>query len=257
MPVPRSRQELAPPRIAQGRRSHTRFPLPCTWRRPSGQDRDIIKVFERVLTAAVLGVHGVEHTSYPTSRTLEQQGHRPLSSVGTLPQAVRAISDAPRESQALPIAGPVSLLSDDEDLDGAVLARADRRRPGPGPRPAQPPPLREAAVVAPPPEGCEVSALEVRQELRRFMAAVQTPTKMLVVQPRRKLAHEIAVPEEPNDILCWRTSCGWAYGWSSFYRTAKGSLGPGLRMCRRCFPDRTADSSSSSSSSSSSASNSS
>ncbi|CAE7252455.1 DNMT3B [Symbiodinium sp. CCMP2592] len=87
-----------------------------------------------------------------------------------------------------------------------------------------------------------VSAGQVQKELHQFMAAVLEPKEMLVVQPRRKVAHVIAVPEESHDIAVWRTSCGWAYGWSHFYRAEKGALGPGLRLCKRCFPEETADS---------------
>ena len=114
----------------------------------------------------------------------------------------------------------------------AVAARASRGRPGPGPRPAQPPPPRELELLT----RSLMAARSSGGSWQRFKHF----RKCLLL--RRKVAHEIAVPEEPNDILCWRR---------------QRLLGPGLRMCRRCFPDQTADSSSSSSSSSSSASNSS
>ena len=128
---------------------------------------------------------------------------------------------------------------------------------GPAPPPIAPVPaidLTEDAAGA----DAQVTAAEVRTELRRFMKAVLEPKEMLVVQPRRKVAHAIGVPENTNDVGHWRTSCGWAYGWSSFYRTHRDALGEQLRLCKRCFAAQAdGPSSSSSSSSSSSASDSS
>ena len=77
------------------------------------------------------------------------------------------------------LAEAVSLLSDEEDAG---------EHPPHGAR------MGEAgAVPAVAIENLEVSALEVCQELRHSMAAVQAPPEMLVVQPKRKVAHEIAV----------------------------------------------------------------
>ena len=64
------------------------------------------------------------------------------------------------------------------------------------------------------------------------MKAVLSLKEMFVVQTRRKVAHEIGVPEDTNDIAVWRATCGWAYGWSHFYRVEKGSLGPEIRQCK-------------------------
>ena len=38
-----------------------------------------------------------------------------------------------------------------------------------------------------------VSAAEVQSELHKFMRAVLKPKEMLIVQPRRKVAHEIGL----------------------------------------------------------------
>ena len=101
---------------------------------------------------------------------------------------------------------------------------------------------------------------DLRDQLAVLRAAISEPPVTYVVQPRRGVVHEVAVNEAHNEVGLWRTSCGWAYGWSSFYRVTAQGVGSGLRRCKRCFSAEalvvasSSDSSSSSSSSESSAS---
>eukprot|EP00439_Symbiodinium_sp_Y106_P084367 s573_g25.t1 len=93
-------------------------------------------------------------------------------------------------------------------------------------------PALTASRTRTPQNSGKVTAAQVQDELHRSMKAVLSLKEMFVVQTRRKVAHEIGVPEDTNDIAVWRATCGWAYGWSHFYRVEKGSLGPEIRQCK-------------------------
>ena len=75
------------------------------------------------------------------------------------------------------------------------------------------------------PDSGKVTAAQVQDELHRFMKAVLSPKKMLVVQPRRKMAHEIGVPEDTTTTsrcgaplvairLVAVLSCGEGFPWT-------------------------------------------
>ena len=109
----------------------------------------------------------------------------------------------------------------------------------------------EAESQLPGPSGKQMSKKEA-PSAQRLQTALAVPSKMLIVQLRRRVAHAIAVDEINNEPVLWRTECGWGCVWSRFYRVAEDGLGPQLRRCRRCFADQERQASSSSSSSSSS-----
>ena len=140
------------------------------------------------------------------------------------------------------------------DEEPATPPARRRRRGRADPAPDEPLPLLildEFALAAP---HTGITMDQVRAEIAKAIPPVR---ENLIVQPRRRVAHAIGVPEAQNEVHRWRTTCGWGYGWSSFYRVQADSLGPELRRCRRCFPEAGCPSSSSSSSSSSSGSSSS
>ena len=91
----------------------------------------------------------------------------------------------------------------------------------------------EDAPPAPDGDGAAVTLDQVRAEIAKAIPVRET----LIVQPRRRVAHSIGVPETHNEVCRWRTTCGWGYGWSAFYRVQADSLGQELRRCRRCFPE--------------------
>ena len=167
-----------------------------------------------------------------------------------LPQNIRAataLGSLPASSTSPPTA--VMILRDEEP---ATPPARRRRRGRADPAPDGPPPLLDESSLAAPLTGITMD--QVRAEIAKAIPPVR---ENLIVQPRRRVAHEIGVPEAQNEVHRWRTTCGWGYGWSSYYRVQADSLGPELRRCKRCFPEAGCPSSSSSSSSSSSGSSSS
>ena len=135
---------------------------------------ETIRVFERVLTSAGVPLTRRDEMGREVRRfqghVMRVSGTQFLaSSMGLgiplvkMPQAVRAargqqgaISDASRQNQVLPIEGPVSPTMRPQ----MKLWRPARVAADPA---AQPPPPREAGGADMHPDGCEVSALEVRQ----------------------------------------------------------------------------------------------
>ena len=161
-----------------------------------------------------------------------------LASLLSLPQNVRAataVGSLPAPTTSLPTA--VMILSD---------AGHRHRQLGAEPDPDGILPLLDAPAPA-----ASTTGITMDQVWAEIAKAIPPVRENLTVQPRRRVAHAIGVPEAQNEVHCWRTTCGWGYGWSSYYRAQADSLGPELRR-RRCFPEAGCPSSSSSTSSSSS-----
>ena len=172
-----------------------------------------------------------------------------------LPQNVRAAAavGALPAQRALPQA-EVMVLSDEEPVTPPAHRRRRRRVAPAATSPSPPPMVHEPPAASALGPGTSITLEQVRDEIAK---AIPPAKEHLIVQPRRRVAHSIGVPEAHNEVHRWRTTCGWGYGWSGYYRIQADSLGPELRRCRRCFPDETNQSASSSSSSSSSGSSSS
>ncbi|CAE7249257.1 DNMT3B [Symbiodinium pilosum] len=122
-----------------------------------------------------------------------------------LPQNIRAataLGSLPASSTSPPTA--VMILRDEEP---ATPPARRRRRGRADPAPDGPPPLLDESSLAAPLTGITMD--QVRAEIAKAIPPVR---ENLIVQPRRRVAHEIGVPEAQNEVHRWRTTCGWGYG---------------------------------------------
>lgn len=132
-----------------------------------------------------------------------------------------------------------------EETSNRVEVRIDAASSAPmtpGPVPGTP-----ARLVTARPKAAASAERGLRAELQQLREAIAPPDETFVFRPRAKILHRASRFESTNEPNTWRTSCGWAYGTSTFLRTQ--CVQDGTRKCRKCFD--LGDSSSSDSSESS------
>ena len=106
--------------------------------------------------------------------------------------------------------------------------------------PDEPCPPSPEVPLAPAAGHAEVEDLRAQVDrLKGSLAAItetmQTPAPVLVHRKSSRVVHSGATDEKENAPGEWRTNCGWAYGFSNFFRVP--SLQPGFRKCKKCFRD--------------------
>ena len=73
------------------------------------------------------------------------------------------------------------------------------------------------------------------QSLDALKGVVEAPDKILIHRKRSTIVHEGESDEKADRPAEWRTKCGWAYGFTNFFRLS--AIPSSYRKCRKCFRD--------------------
>ena len=137
---------------------------------------------------------------------------------------------------------PQQILAPDHQPGTVRVTMAAPSTPCPEPAVPEGPKLKAAK-----PKASASGERGLRAELERLREAITRPGETFVFRPRARILHRASSVEDHNIPASWRTTCGWAYGLSTFLRTT--SVQDGTRRCKKCFDLSSSGSSSDSESS--------